>query len=146
MVIAEDQGDQAAVTHIRLMPKALLLMALSFVALAAAACTTRAQPRFEPLTPAERTALIEEGREIATSQCGSCHAVGPADASSRPDAPPLRSVLERYDSAALTGNLMIGVRVGHPDMPLFHMGPRGADALVEYLYSIRSPNQQGPER
>lgn len=145
-VIAEDQGDHAAVTHIRLMLKALSLIALAVVALAAAACTTRAPPRFEPLTPAERTALIEEGREIATSQCASCHAVGLADTSPRPDAPPLRTVLERYDSAALTGNLMIGARVGHPDMPVFHMGPRSADALVEYLYSIRLPNQQGPER
>ncbi|WP_395647091.1 c-type cytochrome [Terricaulis sp.] len=128
------------------MLKAVPLMALAFVALAAAACTTQTQLRFEPLTPSERTALIEEGREIATSQCGSCHAVGLADASPRPGAPPLRSVLERYDSAALTGNLMIGVRVGHLDMPLFEMGPRGADALVEYLYSIRSTNQQVPER
>jgi len=145
-VIAKDQGDHAAVTHIRLMLKALPLIALAVVALAAAACTTQTQARFEPLTPAQRTALIQEGREIATSQCASCHAVGLADTSPRPDAPPLRSVLERYDSAALTGNLMIGVRVGHPDMPLFYMGPRGADALVEYLYSMRSPNQQGPER
>ena len=57
-----------------------------------------------------------------------CHAVGREDASPRADAPPLRTVLERYDSAALAGNMMIGVRVGHPDMPLFHMGPEGADA------------------
>lgn len=145
-VIARDQGGNAAVTHTWLMLKTFPSVALALVALAAAACTTQRQPRFEPLTPAERAALIEEGRGIATSQCGSCHALGLADASPRPDAPPLRSVLERYDSAALTGNLMIGVRVGHPDMPLFYMGPRGADALVEYLYSIRSPNPQGPER
>ena len=49
----------------------------------------------------------------------------------------VRDAIERYDSAALTGNMMIGVRVGHPDMPLFHMGPRSADALVEYINSIR---------
>jgi hypothetical protein len=30
-------------------------------------------------------------------------------------------------------------------MPLFHMGPRGADALVEYLYSIRSPDERVEE-
>ncbi len=83
--------------------------------------------------------MVEEGREIAASQCASCHAVGLHDESPRADAPPLRSVLERYDPSALTGNMMMGVRVGHPDMPLFHMGPHGADALVEYLYSIRTP-------
>lgn len=113
-------------------------MALAFIGLTAAACITRVRPPFEPLTSAERAAMIEQGREIATSQCGNCHAVGLADDSPRLDAPPLRGVLERYDSAALAGNLMIGVRVGHPDMPLFHMGPGGVDALVEYLYSIRT--------
>lgn len=83
--------------------------------------------------------MVEQGRMIAASQCASCHAVGRYDESPRSDAPPLRSVLERYDASALTGHMMMGVRVGHPDMPLFHMGPHGADALVEYLYSIRTP-------
>jgi mono/diheme cytochrome c family protein len=103
-----------------------------------AACAGRAEPFYEPLAPAERAAMVAEGREIAVSQCGGCHATGVADASPRADAPPLREILERYDSGALAGNLMIGVRVGHPDMPLFHMGPRGVDSLVEYLYSIRT--------
>lgn len=82
--------------------------------------------------------MIAEGRDIAVNQCGACHAAGADDASPRPDAPPLRDILDRYDSAALAGNMLIGARVGHPDMPLFQMGPRGADSLVEYLYSIRA--------
>lgn len=102
------------------------------------ACAAKPAPLYEPLAPAERAAMVAEGREIAVSQCSACHATGVDDASPRADAPPLRDVLERYDSAALAGNMMIGVRVGHPDMPLFHMGPRGVDSLVEYLYSIRT--------
>ncbi len=90
--------------------------------------------------------MVEEGREIAASQCGSCRAVGLRDASPQAEAPPLRSVLGRCDSSALSANLMMGAPVGHPDLPLFHMGPRGADALVEYLFSIRSPDHQTPER
>lgn len=127
------------------MLKAFSSSAVAVLALWTAACVTQSAPRFAPLAPAERAALVEEGREIAASQCGACHAVGLRDSSPRADAPPLRYVLDRYDSAALTGNMMIGIQVGHPDMPLFHMGPRGADALVEYLYSIRSPSQQAPE-
>jgi len=108
---------------------------------ALAACAEQPRPQFEPLASAERAALVAEGREIAASQCSTCHAVGLHDLSPRADAPPLRDALERYDSAALTGNMMIGVRVGHPDMPLFHMGPRSADALVEYINSLREPER-----
>jgi mono/diheme cytochrome c family protein len=111
---------------------------ITLLATAAAACAAQPEPLHQPLAPAERAAMAAEGREIAVSQCGACHAAGVDDASPRADAPPLRDILERYDSAALAGNMMIGVRVGHPDMPLFHMGPRGVDSLVEYLYSIRT--------
>jgi mono/diheme cytochrome c family protein len=111
---------------------------ITLLATAAAACAAQPEPPYQPLAPAERAAMAAEGREIAVSQCGACHAAGVDDASPRADAPPLRDILERYDSAALAGNMMIGVRVGHPDMPLFHMGPRGVDSLVEYLYSIRT--------
>jgi mono/diheme cytochrome c family protein len=102
-------------------------------------CAEQPRRQFEPLAPGERAALIEEGRQIAASQCSTCHAVAANDVSPRTDAPPLRNAIQRYDSAALTGNMMIGVRVGHPDMPLFHMGPGSADALVEYINSIRTP-------
>jgi mono/diheme cytochrome c family protein len=120
----------------------VLRLAATVGILAVGACAEQTRPQFERLTPAERAVLVEEGREIAQSQCSSCHAVGLADLSPRTDAPPLRDVLEHYDSAALTGNMMIGVRVGHPDMPLFHMGPRSADALVEYINSLRTANQE----
>lgn len=113
------------------------LLAPMLASLVLGACAEQSPRQFNPLAPAERAALIVEGRDIAASQCSSCHAVGLHDLSPRRDAPPLRDAIQRYDSAALTGNMMIGVRVGHPDMPLFHMGPRAADALVEYINSLR---------
>lgn len=119
------------------MLKASLFAPIAAVALSA--CAEQARLPYEPLAPAERAALIREGRQIAITQCSSCHAVGATDMSPRADAPPLRDAIERHDSAALTGDMMIGVRVGHPDMPLFHMGPRSADALVEYINSLRAP-------
>jgi mono/diheme cytochrome c family protein len=114
---------------------------------AMAACTGQTPHRtrlFEPLSPAEAAVMVAEGREIAVTQCGSCHGVGQTDHSPRADAPPLRLAFERYDSSALAGNLMIGVHVGHPDMPIFHMSPRAVDSLVEYLYSIRTSEGQNP--
>lgn len=117
------------------------------LAWAMAACAEQAPDTsrlFQPLSPAEAAVMVAEGRQIAVSQCGRCHAVERNDDSPRADAPPLRLVFERYDSAALAGNLMIGVHVGHPDMPVFHMGPRTVDSLVEYLYSIRTSEGQTP--
>jgi mono/diheme cytochrome c family protein len=114
-------------------------LAAAILAMSAGACATPPAPLYTPLSPAERARLIADGRDIAMRHCAACHAVGPTDASPRQDAAPLRIMLERYDSGALAGNLMIGVRVGHPDMPLFQLSPRGADALVEYLYAIRTP-------
>lgn len=123
-----------------------MLKALRFTpmlaVLAVTACAEQTARHFNPLAPAERAVLIVEGHDIAASQCSSCHAVGLHDQSPRSDAPPLRDAIQRYDSAALTGNMMIGVRVGHPDMPLFHMGPRAADALVEYINSLRDREQE----
>lgn len=118
--------------------RALRAVVLAWVT---AACTQQAAQQtrlFEPLNPTEAATMVAQGREIAVTQCGSCHAVRRDDQSPRADAPPLRLVFDRYDSAALAGNLMIGVHVGHPDMPVFHMGPRAVDSLVEYLYSIRA--------
>ncbi len=123
------------------MPKALLLAPILGM-LVLGACAEQPPQQFNPLTPTERAGLIGEGRDIAASQCSSCHAVGLHDLSPRSDAPPLRDAIQRYDSAALTGNMMIGVRVGHPDMPLFHMGPRAADALVEYINSLRDRERE----
>jgi mono/diheme cytochrome c family protein len=119
--------------------RAAMIFAMAVVTAACAA--QNLPPLFTPLSDAERAALVTEGRHIAQSQCRACHAVGADDVSPRHDAAPLRDILQGYDSAALAGNLMIGVRVGHPDMPQFHLGPREADALVEYLDAIRAEPQ-----
>lgn len=37
---------------------------------------------------------VEEGRQIAERRCSSCHAIALTDASRRPDAPPLRDLLQ----------------------------------------------------
>lgn len=93
----------------------------------------------------ERAAFLEDGRAIAQMQCARCHAIGAAGASPRADAPPLRYVLARYRPEALTEDLNEGMRVGHPDMPQFHLPIQGVDALIAYLQSIQqSPPAREP--
>jgi mono/diheme cytochrome c family protein len=82
--------------------------------------------------------LMADGKVIAETECGACHATDRDDASPRPDAPPLRYVLAHYPSEPLADAFVEGLKVGHPDMPLFEMNPQGVDALLAYLQSIQS--------
>ncbi len=83
-----------------------------------------------------QTALAADGREIAEAQCAACHAVGRYGESPAPEAPPLRHVLARYDSAVLEEELIQGIQVAHP-MPDFQFNPQSVDALIAYLQSIQ---------
>lgn len=96
----------------------------------ATACAPRA-------TDVAATDLATEGRVIAESQCGGCHAPGRDGASSRADAPPLRTLFSHYRADTLTEEFIAGIKVGHPDMPLFELNPQGVDSLVTYLKSIQ---------
>ena len=89
-------------------------------------------------------ALAADGREIAQSQCGSCHAIGRTGDSPNPAAPRFDRLLERYRADVLEEELIEGVRVAHP-MPEFQLNPQGVDALVVYLQSIQRERHE-PER
>jgi len=94
------------------------------------------------VTDSRAVDLAQNGRMIAESQCGECHAAGSQGDSPRADAPPLRTVFSHYRADTLTEEFMTGIKVGHPDMPLFELNPQGVDSLVAYLKSI----QQEPPR
>jgi mono/diheme cytochrome c family protein len=76
------------------------------------------------------------GRQIAEQSCASCHAIGDQSRSPHPDAPPMNTLLSRYDPDALADDLIAGIRVGHDDMPLFDFNVIAADSLIAYLESI----------
>jgi cytochrome c len=84
-------------------------------------------------------ALAADGRQIAVRECSSCHAIDDQRVSPRPEAPPMLSLLWRYDPDMLAEDLIEGIRVGHDDMPHFDFDVRAADALVAYLKSIQRP-------
>jgi mono/diheme cytochrome c family protein len=78
------------------------------------------------------------GWQIAKDRCSSCHAIDAVLPSPRPDAPPLRHVLDIYPDEMLAERLIEGMRIGHDDMPRFDFNVIAADSLVAYLKSIRS--------
>lgn len=96
---------------------------------AAEGCGAASAPELDPIQ-------VQEGRDIAVSMCGGCHAVDDADQSPRPDAPPLKTLLAGYDPEALTDDLVNGVQMGHQDMPEFDFSVIATDALVTYLISV----------
>lgn len=87
--------------------------------------------------------VARDGRAIAQAQCGGCHAPGLEGESARTDAPPLRALFGHYRADTLTEEFIAGIKVGHPDMPLFDMNPQGVDALVAYIKSIQEPPSGG---
>lgn len=102
-----------------------LVLAMAVIGLAA--CATR-QPDVTPEA---------QGRALAETHCGGCHATGPYDESRAPEAPPLRQLSRNYRVANLEEALAEGISVGHPAMPQFTFSPQEVDALVGYLQSIQ---------
>lgn len=100
-------------------------------------------PQTPTVVNGNAVASIEDGRAIAEEQCGRCHAPGAEGDSPRTDAPPFRTILSRYRADTLTEELISGIKLGHPDMPLFELNPQGVDDLVAYLKSIQEPAAPG---
>jgi cytochrome c553 len=80
--------------------------------------------------------FAEAGRKIAQEQCASCHAIDQQVRSPDPEAPPLNTLLSRYDADRLADDLIAGNRVGHDEMPAFDFNVIAADSLIAYLESI----------
>ena len=92
---------------------------------------------------AGQAAQVEDGREIAETNCAACHAIGTSGESPNPDAPWFRALLSRYSADMLETELAEGMRVAHAPMPQFKFRPAEASALIAYMRSIqtRDPGQ-----
>ena len=82
------------------------------------------------------------GQAKAEAYCSQCHAVGREDNSLHRDAPPFRTLSDRFELRDLEEALAEGIVVGHPDMPVFVFQPNEIDALIDYLETIQTP--KGP--
>ncbi|MGD2133736.1 MAG: cytochrome c [Maricaulaceae bacterium] len=112
-------------------PRLAAVIALGALGALAASCAA------DPNAPPPMRTAVDEGRTIAQTECSSCHAVREVGSSPRADAPPLRTVLDRYSSTMLEIDFLEGMRVGHSDMPSFRFSEDRVDALLAYLRDIR---------
>lgn len=85
---------------------------------------------------AQEKNLAAEGKAIAETLCGRCHAVGKSDVSKLPIAPPFRTFAAKWPVESLEEALAEGIITGHPDMPVFQFEPDQIAALIEHLHAI----------
>lgn len=82
-------------------------------------------------------ASIASGKALAERICARCHAIGTEGESTHPDAPPFRTLHERYPVETLEEALTEGIVTGHPDMPEVSFEPDDAEAVIDYMISIQ---------
>ena len=109
----------------------LVRLCCALISLAAAGCASSTTPS------GEFAGSAAEGRAVVSDLCAGCHAIGAKGKSPLKTAPPLRTVLSKYDSDALAAGLQRGVLMGHPDLPHVYLDDRSARAVVAYLESLR---------
>ena len=85
----------------------------------------------------DKRALDSRGEKLLTTNCSRCHAVGRAGNSTHPEAPPFRTLGQRYPIEVLAEALAEGLSSGHPDMPEFRFEIDDVDAIIAYLGSIQ---------
>ncbi|MBR0973932.1 MULTISPECIES: c-type cytochrome [Bradyrhizobium] len=84
--------------------------------------------------PASRSAA--EGHRLALAWCQPCHAVEPRMAGLFDEAPSFQAVANRSGTTALS--LKVFWRTSHQNMPNLVISPEQADALSNYILSLRS--------
>jgi cytochrome c len=94
---------------------------------------TLASPSFAQ----DKAAILKRGEELLTKNCSRCHAVGRTGASPHAEAPPFRTLSQKYPIAGLAEALAEGLFVGHPDMPEFTFEADEVGAIIDYLESIQ---------
>jgi len=94
--------------------------------------------------PQDKQALESRGEGLLTTNCSRCHAVGRTGDSTRPEAPPFRTLGQRYPIDELAEALAEGLSSGHPDMPEFRFEVDDVNAILAYLNSIQQKGEGAP--
>ena len=81
---------------------------------------------------------LDDGKMLVVANCARCHAVGKLDRSNHPEAPPFRTLWQRYPLDALEEAFAEGISTGHPDMPEFIATPEQIEAIINYIGSLGS--------
>ena len=80
---------------------------------------------------------IGHGKQLVELNCSPCHAIGLTGDSPHPDAPPFRTLGQRYPIDALEEAFAEGIETGHPDMPSFVAEPDQIADIIAYISSIQ---------
>ncbi len=80
---------------------------------------------------------IAHGKALVEANCARCHGVGADDASAHPEAPPFRTLSERYPLDALEEAFVEGITTGHPDMPEFVATPEQVADILAYIETLQ---------
>jgi cytochrome c len=94
----------------------------------------------------DKRALEGRGEGLLTINCARCHAVGRSGDSTHPEAPPFRTLGQRYPIEVLAEALAEGLSSGHPDMPEFRFEIDDVNAILAYLESIQEKDQGAPAK
>lgn len=78
----------------------------------------------------------EYGRALAAQYCSGCHAIGVSGTSQNPQAPPFRTLSERYPIDALEETFVESIDTGHPGMPVFRATPEQIGAIIDYIAEV----------
>jgi mono/diheme cytochrome c family protein len=78
----------------------------------------------------------DRGYRFALSHCSGCHAIGKTGQSPLAEAPPFRTLHERYPIDDLAEAFAEGIVTGHPAMPEFRLDGDQIDNLLAYLKSL----------
>ncbi len=96
-----------------------------------------------PVTAAEK-GLSDKGEVLVRENCSRCHAIGQSGESPVGQAPPFRTLSEKYPVDSLAESLVEGIVSGHPEMPIFVFKPHDVDAIIAYLESIQTEAPDAP--
>jgi mono/diheme cytochrome c family protein len=94
--------------------------------------------------PQDKRALESRGEGLLAANCSRCHAIGRTGNSTHPQAPPFRTLGQRYPIEVLAEALAEGLSSGHPDMPEFRFEIDDVDAILAYLDSIQEKGGNPP--
>jgi len=77
-----------------------------------------------------------EGHRLAEAWCKPCHAIEPHVAGISNQAPSFEAIANRHGTTALSLNVFL--KTNHENMPNLVIAPDDADALVNYILSLRT--------
>ncbi len=114
-----------------------LRLTVAFLAgLVLAACSTA--PEAPPSAREADPGAVLRGERLAGEYCAACHAVGVGGASPMAEAPPFRTLHERYPVTFLQEALAEGLVTAHPAMPAVELDPDQIRDLIAYLESLEA--------